>query len=68
MEPETTVYISKAQLEQPRANGPQYHYQEDCHQVEAMDDVVEMTLAKAEEVCSRQAWCCSIIPALEDHD
>ncbi len=45
-----------------------YHVDEDCHQVDAMDRVREMSLSEAEEKCSRQANCCSTIVALEDLD
>jgi len=45
-----------------------FHVREDCNQVQAMDVVVEMTLTEAKEKCTRQAWCCSLIPTLEDHN
>ncbi len=68
MDPDTTVYVSKSALEDPRTNGPVFHVREDCNQVQAMDVVVEMTLTEAKEKCTRQAWCCSLIPTLEDHN
>ncbi len=68
MDPDATVYVSKAQLEDTGTNGPQFHVDEDCHQVRAMNAVEELTLAEAKDKCTRQAWCCSLIPALEDHN
>ncbi len=65
-DPDAPAYVSEKKLERSDTADATWHVDEDCYQVEAMDEVVEMTVAEAREKCARQAQCCSTMPALED--
>lgn len=68
MTDDPAVYVSGKKLDGDNGNPPHWHADPDCYQVDAMEDVREMPLSEAEEECSRQARCCSLITALEDLD
>jgi len=69
MRDDAPAYVSRKKLERSECGPPIWHAREDCHTPEThADEVVEMTVAEAEEKCARQANCCSTMPALEDLD
>lgn len=62
------VYASRKRLEESDYGPPMGHVDADCSNLDAADDVVDLTAAEAEDQCARQAQCCSRIVALEDLD
>ena len=67
-DPDAPAYVSAKKLNRSDTAAATWHVDEDCYQVDAMDEVEELTVAEAKEKCARQAQCCSTITALEDLD